>query len=67
MLWGKFPVEWCFLTKRSPQVSLFHVPIFGVNNKLILLFNRLILKYGMDIFVEKKHACLCGTHVQYIL
>jgi hypothetical protein len=33
MLWGKFPVEWCFLTKLGPQVSLFHVPIFGVNTQ----------------------------------
>jgi hypothetical protein len=31
MLWGKFPVEWCFFTKLGPQVSLFPVPIFGVN------------------------------------
>jgi hypothetical protein len=31
MLWGKFPVEWCFLTKLDPQVSLFPAPIFGVN------------------------------------
>jgi hypothetical protein len=31
MLWGKFPAEWGFLTKLDPQVSLFPVPIFGVN------------------------------------
>jgi hypothetical protein len=31
MLRGKFLVEWCFLTKLGPQVSLFPVPIFGVN------------------------------------
>jgi hypothetical protein len=27
-----FPVEWHFVTKLGPQVSLFLVPIFGVNN-----------------------------------
>jgi hypothetical protein len=32
MLWGKFSVEWCFFTKLGPQVSLFPVPIFGVNS-----------------------------------
>jgi hypothetical protein len=31
MLWGKFPTEWYFFTKLGPQVSLFPVPIFGVN------------------------------------
>jgi hypothetical protein len=31
MLWGKFSAEWCFLTKLGPQVSLFPVPISGVN------------------------------------
>jgi hypothetical protein len=31
MLWGKSLAEWCFFTKLAPQVSLFLVPIFGVN------------------------------------
>jgi hypothetical protein len=31
MLRGKFSAEWCSLTKLGPQVSLFLVPIFGVN------------------------------------
>jgi hypothetical protein len=31
MLWGKPLAEWCSLTKLGPQVSLFLVPIFGVN------------------------------------
>jgi hypothetical protein len=26
-----FPAEWHFVTKLGPQVSLFPVPIFGVN------------------------------------
>jgi hypothetical protein len=26
-----FPAEWHFVTKLGPQVSPFHVPIFGVN------------------------------------
>jgi hypothetical protein len=32
MLRGKFPAEWRFFTKLGPQVSLFPVPIFGVNS-----------------------------------
>jgi hypothetical protein len=36
MLQGKFPAEWCFLTKLDPQVGLFPVPIFGVNNSLLV-------------------------------
>jgi hypothetical protein len=32
MLWGKLLAEWCSLTKLGPQISLFPVPIFGVNN-----------------------------------
>jgi hypothetical protein len=31
MLRGKFPAKWCFFTKLGPQVSLFPVPISGVN------------------------------------
>jgi hypothetical protein len=31
MLRGKFPTEWCSLTKLGSQISLFPVPIFGVN------------------------------------
>jgi hypothetical protein len=31
MLWGKPLAEWCSPTKLGPQVSLFPVPIFGVN------------------------------------
>jgi hypothetical protein len=31
MLWGKSLAEWCFFTKLAPRVSLFLVPIFGVN------------------------------------
>jgi hypothetical protein len=31
MLREKFPAEWRFFTKLGPQVSLFPVPIFGVN------------------------------------
>jgi hypothetical protein len=27
--------SWCFLTKLCPQVSLFPVPIFGVNTRLV--------------------------------
>jgi hypothetical protein len=27
-----FPAEWHFVTKLGPQVSPFHVPIFGVNS-----------------------------------
>jgi hypothetical protein len=27
-----FPPEWYFVTKLGPQVSLFPVPIFGVNS-----------------------------------
>jgi hypothetical protein len=34
MPWRKFLAEWCFLTKLGPQVSLFPVPIFGVNTIL---------------------------------
>jgi hypothetical protein len=34
MLSGKFPAEWCFLIKLGPQVSLFPVPIFGVNRRM---------------------------------
>jgi hypothetical protein len=36
MLWGKPSVEWCSSAKFSSHVSLFPVPIFGVN---ICLFN----------------------------
>jgi hypothetical protein len=36
MLQGKLPAEWCLLTKLGPQVSLFPVPIFGVNNEAAL-------------------------------
>jgi hypothetical protein len=31
MLWGKPSAEWCSFTKFGPHVSLFSVPIFGVN------------------------------------
>jgi hypothetical protein len=31
MLWGKLPAEWCSLANFGSHVSLFHVPIFGVN------------------------------------
>jgi hypothetical protein len=33
ILWGDFPSEWHFFTKLGPQVSLFPVPIFGVNRE----------------------------------
>jgi hypothetical protein len=32
MLWGKPSAEWCSPAKFGPHVSLFPVPIFGVNN-----------------------------------
>jgi hypothetical protein len=31
-----FPAEWYFVTKLGPQVSPFHVPIFGVNTDTLL-------------------------------
>jgi hypothetical protein len=34
MLWGKPPAEWCSSAKFSSHVSLFPVPIFGVNWRL---------------------------------
>jgi hypothetical protein len=37
MIWGKPLAEWCSSTKLGPQVSLFPVPIFGVNNNISLL------------------------------
>jgi hypothetical protein len=32
MLWGKPSAEWCFSAKLGSHVSLFPIPIFGVNN-----------------------------------
>jgi hypothetical protein len=43
LFWGKFPAEWCFLTKLGPQVSLFPVPIFGVNSHHIDWSSRSVL------------------------
>jgi hypothetical protein len=34
MLWGKPPAEWCSSAKFGSHVSLFPVPIFGVNKEL---------------------------------
>jgi hypothetical protein len=31
MLWGKPPTKWCYSAKFGSHVSLFPVPIFGVN------------------------------------
>jgi hypothetical protein len=33
MLWGKPPAEWYSSTKFGSHVSLFLIPIFGVNNR----------------------------------
>jgi hypothetical protein len=38
-----FPAEWNFVTKLGPQISLFPVPIFGVN---ICPFN-----YGIKVIL----------------
>jgi hypothetical protein len=38
ILWGEFPTEWCFFTKLGSQVSIFPVPIFGVNRILKPLY-----------------------------
>jgi hypothetical protein len=35
MLWGKPPAEWCSLAEFGSHVSLFPVPIFGVNSTSI--------------------------------
>jgi hypothetical protein len=40
-----FPAEWHFFTKLGPQVSLFPVPIFGVN---ICPFN-----YGIKVILSR--------------
>jgi hypothetical protein len=41
MLWGKPSAEWCSSTKFGPHVSLFPVPIFGVNTNCFIWLGEL--------------------------
>jgi hypothetical protein len=63
MLWGKPSVEWCSSAKFSSHVSLFLVPIFGVN---ICPFNYGIKRWfysGIDHKYSTSPGQICSTPV----
>jgi hypothetical protein len=53
MLWGKPLAEWCSSTKFGPQVSLFPVPIFGVNIYTHLLKVCMLESYLLFMYLNQ--------------
>jgi hypothetical protein len=54
MLSGKPSVEWCSSTKLGPQVSLFPVPIFGVN------------RCSLKAFLNSAHVIWCPAGIMVL-